>query len=163
MASYSGTDWQRTRQWVGVFFSGSTVLQATLRCRLMNNISGSAWDCKCTKTAPTMQMLYYDQPALLGRPQGGAKHILRGAGATSAPPLDRPLTWTGDCTSEWTRDRMLTIQDRTWSTSVQTLEAAHSHKNRTWREYQGSVTKPMNDTRLKLQNPDSPALELVNV
>ncbi len=27
--------------------------------------------------------------------------------------------------------------------SSSTLEAAHSHKNRTWRECQGSVTKPM--------------------
>ncbi len=29
-------------------------------------------------------------------------------------------TWTEEHTDEWTRDRMLTIRDRTWSASVQT-------------------------------------------
>ncbi len=85
--------------------------------------------------------------------------------------------------AERTWDRTLTQRDRTWSASVQTptwtetqdmsagirtpryntkqvtqtraLEATHSHKNRTWRECQGSVTKPMNDTRPKWQNPDN--------
>ncbi len=44
----------------------------------------SAWDFKCTQTALAPQMSNYDQSALLG----GAKHILRGAGAPPrAPPL----------------------------------------------------------------------------
>ncbi len=46
----------------------------------MYDISSSAWDFKCTQTAPATQMLYYDQSALLGG--GGGKHILKGAGAT---------------------------------------------------------------------------------
>ncbi len=36
-----------------------------------------------------------------------------------------------------------------------TLETARSHENRTLWECQGSVTKPMNDTRPKWQNPDT--------
>ncbi len=36
-----------------------------------------------------------------------------------------------------------------------TLKAARSCENRTWRECQGSVTKPMNDTRPKWQTPDT--------
>ncbi len=103
-------------------------------------------------------------------------------------------TRTEECVAEWTRDRTLTQQDRTWSASVRTLSRnrnswhesrdpkttlqhktkhadgrahgsstldithiyiLHSHKDRTWRECQGTVTKPMNDTRPKWQNPDS--------
>ncbi len=36
-----------------------------------------------------------------------------------------------------------------------TLEDVHSHKNRTWRECQGSVIKPMNDTRPKRQRQET--------
>ncbi len=158
MALYSGTDWQRTRQWVGVFFSGSTVLQATLRCRLMNNISGSAWDCKCTKTAPTMQMLYYDQYELLGRHKGGPSTFWGGPVPPSAPPLDTPLTWTGDCTAEWTRDSMLTIQDRTWSTSVQTQTRTETQDMSAgiWTPY--SKTKSLRRERARLEHTRSRAL-----
>ncbi len=37
----------------------------------MYDISGSAWDLKCTQTAPAPQMLYYDQSVLLGEHGGG--------------------------------------------------------------------------------------------
>ncbi len=50
----------------------------------MYDISGSVWDFKGTQTAPAPLMLYYDQSALLGGTRG-AKHILRGAGATPCP------------------------------------------------------------------------------
>ncbi len=53
------------------------------------------------------------------------------------------------------RDSNTTLQHETRHADERALEAAHSHKNRTWRECQGSVTKPMNDTRPKWQNPDN--------
>ncbi len=40
-------------------------------------------------------------------------------------------------------------------TASSTLEDVHSHKNRTWRECQGSVIKPMNDTRPKRQRQET--------
>ncbi len=67
------------------------LLQAALRTLpiLVYDISGSAWDFKCTRTAPAPYMLYSDQSALLGGHKGGAEHILRGAGATPCPPPSR--------------------------------------------------------------------------
>ncbi len=58
--------------------------------------------------------------------------------------------------AEPTLDCTLTQWDRTWSVSVRTPTRNRNtrHENRTWRECQGSVTKPMNDTRPKWQNPD---------
>ncbi len=58
----------------------------------MYDISGSAWDFKCTQTAPAPQMLYYDQSALLGGTRG-AKHILKCPPSRHAPEC-RLYTWS---------------------------------------------------------------------
>ncbi len=54
----------------------------------MYDISGSAWDFKCTQTAPAPQMLYSDQYALLGGHKGGASIFWGGPVPLRAPPLD---------------------------------------------------------------------------
>ncbi len=58
----------------------------------MYDISGSAWDFKCTQTAPAPQMLYYDQSALLGGTRG-AKHISKCPPSRHAPEC-RLYTWS---------------------------------------------------------------------
>ncbi len=72
-----------------VLLIGST--SSPLRCRLMYEISGSAWDFKCTQTAPALQILYSDQSVLLGGHKGGPSIFWGGPVPPRAPPQDTPL------------------------------------------------------------------------